>query len=178
MTAWLWLPHLSGGGRSVLQNNRQAFVLRSALYSTGHGIWILHRPFPLKHTCWSGSSMKLEPVSLLSIFMGLISSFISSNVWKRNTQWCGETRAVKSEGAGSLINDSLMNCLCRWGQMLLPLVYQSVWMAGKNARIFPGVSRSLSFHRAEWPRSPWRTEVRTRPVRKWWAALRLTERCG
>lgn len=32
------------------------------------------------HTCCSGSSMKLEPVSLLSIFIGFISSFISSNV--------------------------------------------------------------------------------------------------
>lgn len=27
--------------------------------------------------------MKLEPVSLLSIFMGFISSFISSSVWQR-----------------------------------------------------------------------------------------------
>lgn len=34
-------------------------------------------------TCWSGSSMKLEPVSLLSIFIGFNSSFISSNVWKK-----------------------------------------------------------------------------------------------
>lgn len=45
---------------------------------------------------------------------------------------------------------------------LLPLVYQFVWEASRTARTSPGVSLSWSFHRAEWPQSPWNTEVRVR----------------
>lgn len=105
--------------------------------------------------------MKLEPVSLLSIFIGLISNFISSNVWQ-----CKKKNTVKSVHSNSPANSSRwvtkrcqFICFHREAQtpvssLSLPSVYQFVWGAGKTARTAPVVSLNWSFHRAEWQQSP------------------------
>lgn len=58
-------------------------------------MWCWNYKERIQHTCCSGSSMKLDPVSLLSIFIGLTSSFMSSSVWKSQQAKTREVRGSK-----------------------------------------------------------------------------------